>query len=133
MVRAVRGAIQIDANDPESIRSGVVDLVGELVRRNHVVAERIVSIIFSQTDDLTALNPATALRSDEALGFGAYRDVPLFCTQEPRYDTAMPRMIRVLLTFSADAAAPLVPVYLNGAELLRADLFGDEDRRSGGA
>ena len=123
MVRAVRGAIQIDANQADDIQRGVVDLVQELVRRNRIDIDRIISIIFSQTRDLTSLNPATALRSDQDAG--GYRDVPLFCTQEPEYEGAMALMIRVLVTFDTDEKTESVPVYLNGAERLRSDLFGD--------
>ena len=114
---AVRGAIQIDRNSADSIRTGVLDLIGELEIRNRIDVDSYVSIFFSQTSDLTALNPATALRSR------GYDDVPLFCTQEPDYQDAMPRMIRTLMTWYGSPELKRVPVYLNGAERLRADLF----------
>ena len=117
VVRAVRGAVQIDSNSSDSILLGVSQLVGELVDRNRIEPEHIVSIMFSQTRDITALNPATALRTE---GFGS---VPLFCTQEPEYDGAMPRIVRILLTYETDSETVPVPVYINGAENLRSDLF----------
>ena len=48
----------------------------EMLDRNAIDHEDIVSIIFTATDDLTAQFPATAAR---ALGLG---DVPLICARE---------------------------------------------------
>ena len=115
-VRAVRGATQVNDNDDESIRSSVTELVETLQKKNHIERSDIISIVFSQTRDVTSLNPATALRSV------GYAEVPLFCTQEPEYDAGKPRMIRVLLTFSTDGSHEIIPVYLNGAASLRSDL-----------
>ena len=115
-VRAVRGATQVSDNESESIRSSVIELVETLLEKNHLERSHIISILFSQTRDVTSLNPATALRSV------GYAEVPLFCTQEPEYDAGEPRMIRVLLTFSTNGPDEIVPVYLNGAASLRSDL-----------
>lgn len=117
MVRAVRGAVIVE-NDPASIRSAVTKLVTELQARNAIGEQDIVSIVFSQTADIDAHNPATALRT---IGFSS---VPLFCTQEPRVIGSPGGIIRVLVTCSTEREK-LEPVYLNGAESLRADLFGD--------
>ncbi len=114
-VKAVRGAIQVE-NSAESIRDGVLLLVDAVVTRNEIHEEDIVSIVFSQTKDLTASNPATALRS------AGFATVPLFCTQEPDYAGSVPGILRVLMTFNTDRAS-VEPVYLNGAERLRSDLF----------
>lgn len=117
MVRAVRGATIVE-NDPASIRAAVTQLVSELQTRNAIDEQDIVSIVFSLTSDIDAHNPATALRSS------GYESVPLFCTQEPRIIGSPEGVIRVLLTCSTEREK-LQPVYLNGAESLRADLFGD--------
>jgi chorismate mutase len=75
-----------------------------------------VSVLFSLTDDLTAANPATALRR---IG---YADTPLFCAQEAKIDGAMPRVVRVMVTWDSLEPRPALPVYLDGAESLRPDL-----------
>ena len=116
-VRAVRGATQIDANEPDAIRVAVVELIGEILRQNDISLSGIISIVFSQTKDINRYNPATALRT------AGYQGVPLFCTQEPEYDGATERMIRVLVTYSTQSDSEAIPVYLNGAENLRSDLF----------
>ena len=72
--------------------------------------------MFSLTDDLTAANPAAGLRKT---GFAA---TPLFCTQEAKIDGALPRVIRVLVTWDSLERRAAVPVYLDGAEVLRPDL-----------
>jgi chorismate mutase len=116
MTRAVRGAIQLRDNSRSSIEEASVRLIGEMLRRNSIPQDLIVSVIFSLTDDLSAANPATAVRH---VGFAA---TPLFCVQEARVDGAMPRVIRALVTYETQDARAAVPVYLDGAESLRTDL-----------
>ena len=113
-VRAVRGAIQIELNNKVIIEQGVVRLIKKIIADNNINISNIISIIFSQTNDLNAINPASALRT---IGFG---DIPLFCTQEPEIIDSMSRVIRVLIT--AESADILKPVYLDGAKKLRSDL-----------
>ena len=117
MVRAVRGAIQIDNNNASSIENAVIYLLEEVLKQNSILETDIISIIFSQTRDITALNPASALRKK---GFSC---VSLFCTQEPEYQGALLSVIRILLTYNSDTVDLPKPVYLNGAEILRQDLL----------
>ena len=118
MTRAVRGAIQVSENTVAAIETAGARLGAEVLRVNRIAENHIVSILFSMTEDLTASNPATGLRRT---GFSS---TPLFCAQEARVDGALPRVIRVLVTYdSSDGAAP-VPVYIDGAEVLRPDLAG---------
>jgi chorismate mutase len=116
MTRAVRGAIQVADNSRQAVENGAVRLVNEILRANAIAERQIVSIIFSLTEDLTAANPATGLRRE---GFAG---TPLFCTQEPRIEGSMPRVIRVLVTFESPERHETMAVYLDGAEALRADL-----------
>ena len=116
MVKAVRGAICIDQNTVEDIEKGVQQLIGEIEVRNHINQSQFISMVFSQTKDLTVKNPATALRK---IG---YAEVPLFCTQEPDYEGSAPRIVRVLITYQTENSGPAIPVYLNGAENLRKDI-----------
>ena len=116
-VRAVRGAIGVSENSGEAIRVAAARLTSALLARNAITSERIVSLVFSLTRDLTRANPAQAVRS---LGLAG---VPLFCLQEAEIESAMPRVIRALLTYSGGRRAQPIPVYLDGAEALRPDLF----------
>lgn len=120
MMMAVRGAVQVESNNPGPIKESVVRLIKEIAELNDIGEDDIVSIVFSQTKDITTLNPATALRET------GFAHVPLFCTQEPDYSGSMPRVIRVLVTAETEEKRKPVPVYLGGAENLRSDLFKKE-------
>jgi chorismate mutase len=116
-VRAVRGAIQIETDDRQAILDGASALVTEVMQRNAIVADDLISVVFTATPDLTAEFPAYAARQ---LGLV---DVPLLCATEIAVPTAMPRVLRLLAHIETDRArAELRHVYLGGAALLRTDL-----------
>lgn len=121
MIRAVRGAVSIERNERQEIHSGSHRLVQEILSRNKIEEGQIISILFSVTKDLTMGNPATGLRS---YGFA---DTPLFCVQEADIEGAEPRIVRVLVTFSAESGDAPVPVYLGRATELRRDLSDPAD------
>lgn len=116
MIVAVRGAIRVRADDKEAIHTAAVRLATEVVARNQIEIDRIVSIICSLTPDLTAANPATGLRLDR---FG---EVPLFCVQEAAVEGLMTRVLRLLVTYDTQESGRPQPVYLDGAQRLRPDL-----------
>jgi len=116
-LRALRGAITCSENTREEIVSRTQTLVTEMLRRNEVAHDDLVSIIFTATPDLTAEFPATAAR---ALGLG---DVPLLCARELAVDGGMPLCVRVLVHLDTDRdRSELHHVYLEGARALRDDL-----------
>ncbi len=117
---AFRGAVCVE-NTAESITENVCLMCRELFSRNKIKAEDIVSLQFTITDDITVLNPATALRRGNP-GLDVSQ-VPLFCSQEAKIDRMMPKVIRALLTSYVDEGTERQNVYLNGAEKLRPD-FG---------
>jgi chorismate mutase len=113
---AVRGAVQAERNDAGSIVAATEELVGELIRRNDLRPEAIVSCIFTCTDDLDAEFPAVAARR---LGLEA---VPLLCTREIAVPGAMERVIRTMVHYYAPAEHQPAHAYLGAAQALRADL-----------
>ncbi len=116
-VRAIRGAIQVDSNDRDEILAGVSELVTEVLHRNDVDREDLISIVFTATPDLTAEFPAYAAR---LMGL---TDVPLLCTTEMAVPGAMPRVLRLLAHVdSRRPRADIRHVYLGGAAALRTDL-----------
>lgn len=116
MVAAVRGAIRVHDNEKAAIHEAAVRLADEMVARNGIEIDRMVSILCSLTEDLTVANPATALRLDR---FG---EVPLFCLQEAAVEGQMAGLVRMLITYNTTRPGRPQPVYLNGAERLRPDL-----------
>ena len=121
---AFRGAVCVE-NTAESITENVCLMCRELFSRNNIKAEDIVSLQFSITDDITVLNPATALRRGNT-GLDVSQ-IPLFCTQEAKIEGGMKKVVRALLTSYLDSEDGKLPdrhnVYLNGAEKLRPGAF----------
>jgi chorismate mutase len=88
----------------------------ELMERNELEPDAMVSCIFTLTDDLNAEFPAVAARR---LGL---HSVPLLCAREVPVPGSLPRVIRVLVHYyAADEHTPR-HVYLREARVLRADL-----------
>jgi chorismate mutase len=114
---ALRGAITCDDNTKAEIEAKTQRMMKELLARNDLDHDQLVSIIFTATDDLTAEFPASAARN---LGLG---DVPLLCARELGIGHGMARCIRVLVHCYTDRPRDeLHHVYLDGARALRDDL-----------
>lgn len=122
VVRAVRGAIQIDRDDPEVIFADTGELLMEVIRRNGLALPDIISVFFTMTPDLGSCFPAAAVRD---LGL---TDIPMMCAAEIDVPNAMRRVIRLLAHINTDQPQSAIEhVYLRGAVALRPDL---ESRRS---
>jgi chorismate mutase len=116
-VRAIRGAVQVDANESAAILEGTSELVTEVMARNQLTPADVISVVFSATTDLNAEFPALAARK---LGF---QDVPLLCCAEIAVPGAMPRVVRLMMHVETGAPRSAVQhVYLRGAAALRMDI-----------
>src|ERR1700747_2842362 len=113
---ALRGATSVPVNEADAILGATDELMRELMARNALEAESMVSCIFTLTDDLDAEFPAVAARD---LGLSR---VPLLCTREVPVPGSLPRVIRVLLHYYAPDDHEPRHVYLGDARALRADL-----------
>jgi chorismate mutase len=117
-LRALRGAITVERNEADAILAATEELVRELMQRNDLAPEQLVSCIFTCTDDLDAAFPAEAARR---LGLSA---VPLLCAREISVPGSLPRVIRVMVHCHAEPGAAARHVYLREAAVLRRDLEG---------
>jgi chorismate mutase len=116
-VRALRGATTIDVDSPEHIKERVVALLAEMLDRNEVGHDDLISIFFTATEDVVSTFPASAAR---AYGLG---DVPLICARELSVEGGTPRCIRVMAHLTTERSrGQLHHVYLEGARGLRDDL-----------
>jgi chorismate mutase len=115
-LRALRGATTVPKNDADAILGATEELVREVMERNAVRIEDMVSCIFTCTDDLDAEFPAVAARR---LGLSS---VPLLCAREIDVPGSLPRVIRLLLHCYADPEKQARHVYLREAASLRRDL-----------
>ncbi len=113
---ALRGAVTVEHNDAEEILAATDELMRELMERNGVRAEDLVSCLFTLTEDLDAQFPAVAARR---MGLSA---VPLMCAREVPVPGSLPRVIRVLVHYYAGDDHEQRHVYLREARALRADL-----------
>ncbi|HEV3213515.1 MAG TPA: chorismate mutase [Acidimicrobiales bacterium] len=117
VVRALRGATAVDEDTAEQVAERTTELLGELLVRNGVAHDDLISILFTATPDVRSMFPAAAART---LGLGA---VPLLCATEIDVAGAMPRVLRVLLHLHTERPRDaLHHVYLHGTSLLRDDL-----------
>src|SRR5438067_9471864 len=112
-VYAVRGAIALTDDTREEVVAGTQKLLRELLARNGVSPEDIVSIFFTGTDDIHAEFPAAAAR---LMGLNG---IPLLCARELDVTSslAMPLCVRVMMHFYGERKPE--PVYLGGTERLR--------------
>jgi chorismate mutase len=116
-VRAIRGAVQVEADERDLILEATDELVVAVLERNAVAPADLISVVFTVTPDLRAEFPAYAVRR---LGL---TDVPMLCATEIDVPGAMPRVIRLLAHVETPLPrADVRHVYLRGAAALRTDL-----------
>ena len=116
-VRAIRGATQVDADERQAILDCTAELVTQVMDRNRLSTDEVISVLFSATPDLSAEFPALAARK---LGF---QEVPLLCCSEISVPGAMPRVVRLMMHVETNVdRADIQHVYLRGAAALRLDI-----------
>src|SRR3954453_15594960 len=113
---ALRGATTVDRNEADAIRDVTEALMRDIMERNALAPDRVVSCIFPLPDDLDAEFPAVAARK---LGF---ERVPLLCAREVPVPGSLPMVIRVLIHYYADDGHTAAHVYQGEARRLREDL-----------
>ena len=116
-VRAIGVSIKLDGVSRDDIVTGTSELVSEVMNRNALTTENVISVLFTATGDLTAEFPALAARK---LGF---EDVPLLCAVEISVPGSMPRVVRLMMHVNTSRPRDQVQhVYLRGASALRLDI-----------
>jgi monofunctional chorismate mutase len=117
LTRGARGAIRVREDTRDAVLEATDRLLRELLQRNGLEAEQLVSVIFTATEDLTSVFPAEAARR---IGLTS---VPLLCAREMSVKDSMQSVIRVLMQFHSERSlSEIEHVYLDGAEALRDDL-----------
>ena len=117
VVRAVRGATQVEVDEREQVLAASRELVTLVMEKNDLAADDVISIVFTATRDLASVAPALAARQ---LGLD---EVALICAQEMWVEGSLPRVIRLLAHVETDRSrADITNVYLNGTEVLRRDV-----------
>ena len=120
LVRGIRGATTVVANDRDAILEAARELLDAIVAANDIPHDHVASIIFTTTPDLTAEFPAVAARE------AGWTDVALECLHEMNVPGSLPKCLRILMHVNTERpAADIKHVYLHGARVLRRDLVGD--------
>lgn len=120
-LRALRGAVCCEDNEA-GISSAVVNLYSRILTENSLSEKDIVSIQFTVTSDIRALNPATALRKQ-----GFAENTALFCALEPCMEGSLPKTIRILIYYYSRKRP--THIYMGGADVLRPDLIRTTDSK----
>lgn len=115
MVRAIRGAIDVERDDPLEITKRTQLLLKEIMAENKLTTDNIISVFFSATSDLSSLYPAQAARE---MG---WTEVPMMCLQEMDVQGSLPCCIRVLIHVEKDRKEKIKHIYLGKAKRLRPD------------
>ncbi|WP_046173717.1 chorismate mutase [Domibacillus indicus] len=118
MVRGIRGAITVPANDGDLMIEATKRLIAEMVKQNNIDPETVCSAFLSATNDLDAMFPAKALREQPGWEY-----VPVMCMQELTIKGSLERCIRIMMHVDTETAQKNIQhVYLEGAVVLRPDL-----------
>lgn len=119
-VKGIRGATTVERDDPSLIIQATQELIREILKRNGITKDVIISAIFTATPDLKSEFPAKAVRN---MGWS---DIPMLCTTEMDVVGGITRCIRVLLHVECSdenrRSRKIRHVYLEGAVELRPDL-----------
>jgi len=109
--------VQVGGDERDLILEGTAELMNEVMARNDLTPDDVISVLFTVTPDLTAEFPALAARK---LGF---HDVPLICATEIPVPGAMPRVVRLMAHVDTQQPRSAIQhVYLRGAAALRLDI-----------
>ena len=113
---ALRGATTSKHNSVESITSAVEELLAELVSRNNLIPDQIISVTFSVTKDLDACFPASIAR--RKIG---WEKIALLDCQQMFVKDDLSKCIRLLAYVSLPNEQMPQNPYLGKAKNLRPD------------
>ena len=112
----IRGATTASGNSVEEIEDAVVELVNELISRNHLIKKNLLSITFTATKDLDACFPASIARKCNQLYSVAFLDC-----QQMYVPNDVNFCIRIMAQAFLPPNFPIKHPYLRGASKLRPD------------
>ena len=113
---ALRGATTSENNSVESITSAVDELLSELVSRNNLIPDQIISVTFSVTSDLDACFPASIARKKSG-----WENIALLDCQQMSVKDDLEKCIRLLAcVYLPNEQIPQNP-YIGKAKNLRPD------------
>lgn len=118
-VAGLRGATTLDQDSRDEVVSRTTELLTEMLQRNGLTSDDVISLVFTATDDIRSEFPAAAVRA------AGIADVPMLCARELGIESEsnIARCVRVLAhVVSGAPRGELRHIYLRGARQLRSDL-----------
>ena len=112
----IRGATTAAGNSFKDIEDAVVELIDELISRNNLIKNNVLSIIFTTTKDLDACFPASIARKYNELDSVAFLDC-----QQMHVTNDIDFCIRIMAQVLLPPNFPVKHPYLRGASKLRPD------------
>ena len=113
---ALRGATTTNGDTEFFIKDAVIELIQELITRNNLNQENIISITFSVTKDLTSCFPASIVRK-----YFNFDKVALLDCQQMFVPNDIKFCIRLLALVYLESDKESVHPYLRGSAKLRPD------------
>ena len=113
---ALRGATTSEQNSVESITSAVEELLAELVSRNNLISDQIISVTFSVTSDLDACFPASIARKKSG-----WENIALLDCQQMFVKGDLSKCIRLIAYVSLPLNQKPENPYIGRAKSLRPD------------
>ena len=113
---ALRGATTSKGDTDTYIREAVIELIDELITRNNLKKENIISITFTVTNDLTSCFPASIARKH----FN-FDEVALLDCQQMFVPNDIKFCIRLLALVYLESTKDSFHPYLNESAKLRPD------------
>ena len=114
ITKGIRGAITVDNNTYEDLKSSTLELLNEMIKQNNIKKENISHAIFTITKDLDKAFPAKFARIDLN-----WDNVPMMCFNEADIENSLQKCLRVLIVINCDDKFNPKFVYLKGAKNLR--------------
>ena len=113
---AIRGATTSKGDTDIFIKEAVIELIDELINRNNLKQENIISITFTVTRDLTSCFPASIARKH----FN-FNEVALLDCQQMFVPNDIKFCIRLLALVYLESSKQSIHPYLNESAKLRPD------------
>lgn len=118
-VITIRGAVTVEENDKNQILENTKLLIQEIINKNNLLYEDIISVFFTATKDLDKEYPAKAARMIGLV------ECSLLCFQEMYVENSLGKCIRVLIMVNSNKKQSEVKhIYLKDAKQLRPDIIG---------
>ncbi|HLR20418.1 MAG TPA: chorismate mutase [Tissierellaceae bacterium] len=121
---SIRGAITVENNTKTEIINATKRLIKTIESTNNLNQDKVISMIFSCTNDLNKVAPSKAARDLD------YTHIGLMNFNEMQVDNGLQKCIRVMILYDSDKQQNEIKhIYLKKAVKLRPDLVPKDKQK----